>query len=196
MIEGPVTRGGSVAQRAIVVGFFSVLLGIVAMCVYGIAIAVATLLSVSPAFAQARPPVSVSQGLVLVGALRALDGRHATVKGSETAVMVPYEFGSPTLRLRIAKNIALLAQTERAAEEARLAILRDVMGWTSDGVVGNMPTPGTPQHDEFLRRFQAMLDGPVKESEQLARLSASELRLDKNEIPVTVLSMLIPILDE
>lgn len=154
-----------------------------------------------PALGQARPPVTISQGLSMAAALKALDGRQVVAKqnGQDVVVVVPYEFSSGALRVRIARDIAILAAVEKEADDVRMAILRDILKKLPPGSDGKPATaliPNTPEWDEFIRQYGEALAQPAKGSDELLRIKGTDLRLDRNEIPVTVLSALVPILDE
>jgi hypothetical protein len=167
----------------------------------GVGMALLALAGASPGAAQAKPPVTVAQGLSLLGALRNLDGRVVVIKGANGAdqtVMLPWEFASGTLRIKIAKNIATLAANEKAANDAREAIIKELLGRMPAGKDGAKPTtilPGTPEFDRFTVMYGEALEQPAKGSDELLRFKPSELKLEKNEIPVTALAAMAPILD-
>lgn len=158
-------------------------------------ICLALLLLIGPALAESKkPPLTNSEALSLLQALRALDGRQVVVKqgATESIVMQPWDFASGTLRLRIARNITALAVIERTVDETRINILKELIAkklGNADGI-----TPGSPGYDEFQKQFLAVLNEGA--AADLSRIRASELRLDKNDIPVTALSALAPILDD
>jgi nitroreductase len=139
------------------------------------------------AFAAEAPKITNAQALSMLQALRNLDGRMVIVK--ETPVMQPWDFGSGTLRLRIAKNVSALVAVEKAIDDARIGIVKEQMKGGVDQI-----KPGTPEFDAFQKQYADMLNAPAQV--ELARIRASELKLDKNEIPVTALSALEPILDD
>lgn len=140
-----------------------------------------------------KPPLTNAEALSMLQALRNLDGRITVVKqgDKDTTVMVPWEFGSGTLRLRIARNVTALAAVEKAIEDARLAIVKEILKGSGPDVT-TVPE-GAPM-DSFRKQVADMLGQGA--AVDLSRIRASELRLDKNEIPVTVLSGLSPILDD
>lgn len=144
-------------------------------------VAVALALPV-PAYAQ--KPITIGDALAMVTAHRNLDGRLVVVKqnGADQLVMTPWEFGSGTLRLRIAKNIGALQAIEKQVEEARVAIIKEATkGGTLDEAAAN-------------KQLADILAQPA--SGDLSRIRASELKLDKNEIPATTLAALAPVLDD
>jgi hypothetical protein len=155
--------------------------------------------SLAAALAQpTKPPLSVAQALSILQAMRGLDGHVVTVKqnGVDTQVVQPWDFGSGSFRLRIAKNIAALGQVEQDLETTRQGIVRELLKSVPD-VDGKRPTnipDGSPQYDELQRQYREALNAGAAVT--LFRVKASELKLDRNEIPITVLSAMEPILDD
>jgi hypothetical protein len=143
-----------------------------------------------PMAAHAADKLKVQDVISLSAALRNLDGHMVVVK--DTTIMIPWDFGSGSLRLRIANNISILDAAARTVEESRQAIVKEI------AKKGNLTEikPGTPEFDEFQKQYGEILASPAPGTQDLARIKASELRLDKNEIPVTVLSALKPIMDD
>lgn len=143
--------------------------------------------------AAEKPPLTVAQALSLLSALRNLDGHLVIIKqaGADQTVMVPWDFGSGTLRLRISRNITALAVNEKAVEDARQGIVREVI---KSAPGAKEITQNTPEWENFARQFNDVLNAAA--TVDLSRIRASELKLDKNEIPVTALSALAPILDD
>jgi hypothetical protein len=135
----------------------------------------------------------------LLQAMRALDGRVAIVKqnGVDVAVAQPWEFASGALRLRIAKNTTALAEVEKALEDTRQAIVRELLKNVppdADGKPAAAIPQGSPQWEDLQRQFGEALNAPSRVL--LMRIKASELKLDRNEIPGTALSAMAPILDD
>jgi len=138
--------------------------------------------------------VTVRDAMSLAIALRNLDGHLAIIKqnGQDATVMVPWEFGSGSLRLRIASDLAIASLSEKAAEDTRLAIVKEILKKSG----GNEVKPGTPDYEELVRQYEQATALPAPGARDLAKIKASELKLDKNEIPVTVLQALWPILEQ
>lgn len=160
---------------------------------------VAVALFVGIARAESKPPLSNAQALSLLSALRVLDGRSVVVKQAtgETVVPTPWDFGSGVLRLRIARNITALAAVEQLMETTRVEILKEIlrkMPPTKEGQAQTSVFQGTPEWDNLQRQYGEALNLPA--SVDLSRIRASELRLDRNDIPGTALSALAPILDD
>lgn len=159
------------------------------------------LLFAAPALAQDKPErITVGQSLSLLAALRNLDGRVVVVKqnGADVTVVMPWDFASGSLRLKIATDITILAKVEKTADDARQAIVREIIKGMPPGPDGRRPAdikPASPEMDIFSRQFGDLLAQPADGTERLVRIKSSELKLDKNEIPVTALSAMEPILD-
>lgn len=170
------------------------------MTAFAVALTILTLIYFFPWAAAAepeRPPgqsITVRDAIMLLSGLRNLDGRPVVVDqgGQKTTVVQPWEFKSGALRLRIASDVAILAAVEKAADEARIAIVKQVRA--KRGVERIEADPAA--FEEFSRLYDEVLNAPATGTEGLARIKASELRLDVNEIGVTVLSALQPILDQ
>lgn len=148
--------------------------------------------------ASAQKALTTADALSMLQALRNLDGRIVVVKqnGVDTPVTMPWEFGSGTLRLRIARNIAALAAIEKTVEDSRQSIVKEIlkgMPASKDGTPTSI-MPGTPEFDNFQRQITDILNQLAQVD--LTRIRASELKLDKNEIPATALTALAPILDD
>jgi hypothetical protein len=155
------------------------------------------------AFAQENRPtkITVAQALSLLSGLRTLDGHQVIVKqnGADAVVVQPWDFGSGLLRLKIANDISILAAVEKSAEDARVSIIKEIVKGLPPDKDGKPPVgivPGTPEFDDFQRQYTEVLNGPAAGTQDLARIKASELKLDKNELSVTALSALSPILDQ
>ena len=142
----------------------------------------------SPA-AMAADRLTVRDSLALATALRALDGRAIVVK--DGTVMQPWEFGSGSLRLRIAIDLGIVARVEQATEAARTLIIREILERKGLAEI----KMGTPEFDEFTRQYTDILELPASGTDGLQRIKASELKLDRNEIPASVIAALKPVLD-
>ena len=157
-------------------------------------------LAAVPPSARAAEKITVNQMQSLSVALRNLDGHLTVIKqnGQDAAIMTPWEFGSGSLRLRIANNITILDAAMKTAEDTRQAIIKELIKKASDRT-GEPVTdlkPGTPENDEFQKQYGDLMAQPAPRTQDLSRIKASELKIDKNEIPVTVISALAPILDQ
>jgi hypothetical protein len=148
-------------------------------------------------FAAEAPKLTVAEALSLLTALRTLDGHQIKVydkDGKETGqvIMQPWDFGSGLLRLKIANDITITAAVEKRLDDARQAILKEILK-DEPGVTSLKPD--TPEMAEFAKQYGQALNAPAQGLEDLAHIKASELKLEKNEISVTALSALRPILD-
>lgn len=155
--------------------------------------------AVPPPAALAPPALTIAQAIPLASALRNLDGHMVVIKqnGADNIVMIPWDFGSGSLRLRIANNLTILASIEKSAEDTRQAIIKEILKKAS--AAGKEPVveikAGTPERDDFDRQFADMMAQPAPGGKDIAHIKASELKLDRNDIPVTALSAMSPILD-
>lgn len=138
--------------------------------------------------------ITISQALTVLGALRNLDGHQVIVKvnGQDTVVFQPWDFGSAVLRLKIASDINVLTAVETSQNNIRQTIIKEI---TKDKPPGFQIAANSPEMDEFTRQYNDLLAQPAAGSEDLAHISAAELKLDKNEIPPTTIAGLGPILD-
>ncbi len=155
------------------------------------AIAAVALTLISSAHAQdSKIPMTVGQALQVLGALRSLDGQQVVVKmnGADAAITQPWQFKSGVLRLAIADDIAVLSKLEAATEKARVGIIREI----TKG--GDRVQAGTPEMVEFQRQYDDLNAAPFSGVDALSKIDAKALNLDVNEIPVTTLSALTPIL--
>lgn len=140
---------------------------------------------------SAAPTLLDAQALDM--ALKSLDGHPVVIKrnGTEETVSVPYEFGSGSLRLRIANDISIVDAGLKALDETRRGIIKEHLkpGQTEIKV-------GTPAFEQVQEEYRQALAAPLPRAGELSRIKASELKLDQNEIPVTVLQALKPVLDQ
>jgi hypothetical protein len=158
--------------------------------------AIATVLLLNTtAFAAAddAKKITVGEVIALSQALRNLDGHLIVIKrnGQDETVMVPWEFGSGSLRMKIAGDIAIADRIVNAAEQSRVGMMKEAMHKAGVAEL----KPGAPETDAFLKQYQETMEQPAAGAKDLQRIKASELKLDKNEIAVTVLAALKPILD-
>jgi hypothetical protein len=164
-----------------------------------LALALLALSIAAPASAEDKGKITVQEAQQLSTALRNLDGRMIVIKqnGADNVIMQPWEFGSGVLRLRIANDIAIVDHSLKLVEEVRLGMVKEglqkIKARTGDDATDMKP--GTPEFDEFQKQYQELISQPAPGTQDLARIKASDLKLDKNEIPVTVLTALAPIMD-
>jgi hypothetical protein len=150
--------------------------------------------------ACAGDKITLAQAQPLSVALRNLDGHLIVIKqnGQDATIMTPWEFGSGSFRLRIANDITILDAALKTAEDTRIAIVKELLKKASDrtGATVTEIKPDMPENAEFQKQFADLMVQPAAGTQDLGRIKVSELKLDKNEIPVTVLSALAPILDQ
>ncbi len=153
---------------------------------------VAAMAMIAPAGAGDK--LKVQDVFALQTALRNLDGHMVVVKqnGVEGTVMIPWDFGSGALRLRIANNITILDAAAKGVEDARQAIIKEITKKAGTAEI----KPGTPEFDDYQKQYGDIAIQPASGTQDLARIKASELKLDRNEIPGTVISALKPIMDD
>lgn len=146
-----------------------------------------------------KPGQTVAQCLSLLQALRNLDGHIVVVKqnGADTPVMVPWDFGSGALRMKIGTSVAALALFETTLETTRQNIVKEILKKMSVGADGVPPTEikaGTPEFAEYQKQYTEALGAPC--TVNLPKIKASELKLEKNEIPVTAIAALASMIDD
>jgi hypothetical protein len=156
--------------------------------------------SILTAPAIAGDKITLAQAQQLSQALRNLDGHLVVIKqnGQDATIMTPWEFGSGSFRLRIANNLTILDAALKTADDTRIAIVKETLKHISDrtGTAATEIKPDVPENAEFQRQYADLMAQPANGTQDLGRIKVSELHLDKNEIPVTVLSALTPILDQ
>jgi hypothetical protein len=159
-----------------------------------------------PREVKEKPPadnsgrVTIQQAINLQTALRNLDGHLVIVKlnGQDGTVMVPWMFDNGRLRKRIADDLSIIDGAVKVAEEARKAIFREVAAKFKvepDAKSGAQELKaGTPERVEYDKQVEELMSAPAAGTQDLAKIKVSELKLDKNEIAVTALEALGPIL--
>jgi len=155
-----------------------------------VSIALATIALTSSAFAADK--ITNRQALEVLQGLRGLDGHQVIIKQAtgDAVVVQPWEFGSATLRLKIANDISILTTVEKAVGDARNASIREIL---KDKPGITEIKPATPEMDDLLKQLDALLDAPAAGTQDLGRIKDAELKLDKNEIPSTVLAAIAAI---
>lgn len=137
--------------------------------------------------ARAEPAkLTIGQCLTILSGLNALDGKQEMTKDG-TAITTAYQFGSAKLRLAIQQNVARLNDLQQGLQKVQQEMFREVAGDATE------IKPNTP---EFIRYQKMVLDAQQQPCNiELQRISAADLKLDKNEIPGSVLGALDKILD-
>lgn len=144
-----------------------------------------------PALAADKVKISFQDAIILNNALSALDGRERVVKDGERERVVsePYDLG-PGLRAAIGKNLTRLKAPVEIYSNAEKGLRNEI---TKGGVIEIKA--GSPEVELFIQKRAELLK--LEESiEPLIRIKRSELKLEKNPIPGTVLSAMDPILDD
>lgn len=145
---------------------------------------------------EKAPPLTNQQALTLLVALRSLDGHTVVVQGNP--ILIPWEFKNGKLRNDIRRNQMMLEPIEAAVQKSQSDIIREVLDKMvdKDGKKATKIEVGTPQHAEVQRQIEALLLSPVGSNVTLFRIKISDLKLDDNDIPVSVIRGLEPILDD
>lgn len=154
---------------------------------------VALMMIATTAMAADKPALTNQQVLEMLVAHKSLDGR--TIAG----VLVPWEFKSANLRMRLVSNQERLEAVEKLIIASRAKIEAEVLVNTAPDKDGRKPTrvlDGTPEAVPFLKQFNELLEAPVVTPLDLARIKVSELKMDVNDIPPSVVKALRPILDD
>lgn len=148
--------------------------------------AIALLAISTPVYAG--DPITNRQAMDLLPGLAALDSHPVIIKqnGTDTAVNIPWDFSNATLRLAIANNIAILRPVARSMEEARNSIVAEILSKEPAGQTEIKKD--SPAYFELVKQLDQILDKPAAGTENLTRIKFVELKLDKNEIPGTVLA--------
>lgn len=154
-----------------------------------------------PALAEDVPPaLTISKCMDINAAMGALDkGWERVVKEGERerVVAVPYKVGDA--RMPMALNMSVLRPYMDGAEKQRQEIIADVIDQMRKATPAGQPEPtdikpGTREFEQYLKRYQKVLEQPCNVT--LAHIKTSSLALsDDNPIPATVISVLKPLLD-
>ena len=122
----------------------------------------------------------------ILAGLNGLDG-HTEITKDGSAVNVTYKFESARLRLIIQQDLAALTTVQQDFTKGMQAVFREIAG---DSPLLKEGTSELARYNEQLLKAQ-QLPCNVK----LTRIKAEDLKLDKNEIPGSVLGNLDKILD-
>jgi hypothetical protein len=143
------------------------------------------------AFAGEAKPLTVGQCLDVMAGLNALNyvGQQLGDQQSKPPDAKAYKLGPA--RMTIALDIAALRPISDAAEKTRQGIVTEISG-------GKPIQAGTDEMKQYLAKWQKVLDGPCGVAP--GHLRAADLKIgdgaDENPIPPSVLSVLIPIIDQ
>lgn len=102
----------------------------------------------------------------------------------------PYKFG-PKVRYSLAKNLRILRRKVEDIDKARVALVREI--WP--GGDGAKKDKDSAEFERFSSQWQAFLESE-EDVDGLMRFQFGELQLDINNIPVTVLASLGPLILE
>jgi hypothetical protein len=138
--------------------------------------------------------LSLRDAQALAVAIRSLDGYPRLLKDSNnnvTTVTMPYEFASGTVRAKLGNDLAILKLSEASIELTRQQIAKEVMARHHVEKIEN----GSAAFEDFLAQMTKALDQEAPGTGDLAHINIAELRLDKNEIPISTIAALRPILE-
>jgi hypothetical protein len=166
---------------------------------------VATLLLtllIGPAFAQeTKVPakVSVQEAMLLQSGLKGLDGHVVIIKqnGTETGIPTSWEFSNGDLRRRIVSDLNIVESAIKIANEAQQAIFKENAAKASTRLQKTVTEleVGMPERTDYDKQTAELMQGSAAGTQDLSKIKVSELKLDKNEIPSSVLAALKPILE-
>lgn len=139
---------------------------------------------IPPDLEQKKATLTVEQIVNISTALEALD-RYDRVSSDGKVVSMPYVFELRT-RLDIAHDLEEARAVRRAYQAAVQARIAKMAG-------GGAAVP-PDQQGAWVVENEAMLR--ASSGVRLRRIKISDLKLDENPVPATVLSVLLPILDE
>lgn len=129
----------------------------------------------------------------LLTALVALDGAEKIAQlgnGLNQVVRKPYKLAAKT-RMAIARNIANLAEARSAFDKAHRGIIEEIAGPGQQ----NIDPADTDKMAELSKQFAELLETEV-DLPTLAKIKASALNVEDNEIPQSVIADLMPLLDD
>lgn len=132
--------------------------------------------------------LTIEQSLNISSALMSLDGQEKIIKDGdkEKSVKVPYQLSGNT-RLAIAKNMTKLNEIAKSYNDARTALVGQ---FSVDGKI----EPNSDNEKKFTIEMKKVI--ATEQHLDLTKIKISDLNLDANQIPGTVLALLNPILDD
>lgn len=136
---------------------------------------------------------TAARSKALLTALVALDGADKIAQlgnGLHQVVKRPYKFAAKT-RMAIARNIVPLNEARLAFDKAHNAIIEAAAG---EGQRAIDPTDRA-KVAEVNKQYDDLLAAET-EFPTLRKLKASELNIEENELPQSVIADLMPLLDD
>jgi hypothetical protein len=134
--------------------------------------------------------LTINDCLLILQGLNSLDGRQVVVnagKSNEQVVLQAYEFGNAKLRLDIAHDLAILSAVQKDSQAVQQKIFLEVGKGSPD------IKPGTPELLDYNNQLKDLMARPCLAD--VSRIKAGDLKLDKNDIPGSVLAAIDKILD-
>jgi len=131
----------------------------------------------------------------LHGAIGQLDARSKLIKenGGEREVMVPYSFSAIT-RMKLAKAIAAMQPVVEAYQKALTGIKAEEEAKSPAGENEAADVYSARIFKEVVK--SAMVLVTQEEDVELPEFTIDEFRIETNEFPPSVLSALLPLIDE
>lgn len=133
-----------------------------------------------------EPKLTILDCQTIFDGLSGLDG-HTELSKDNTPVVLAYKFENSRLRLNIQQNMAVLSAARQEFNKGMQGVFREIVG---DGFEIK---PGTAEMARYNKQKNDAEQLPCKAN--LIPISATDLKLDKNEIPGSVLAALDKILD-
>jgi hypothetical protein len=137
----------------------------------------------------AEAGLTIAECLGIMGGLNALDGRRVIVgagKATESAETVSYKFPGK-VRDAISHDLFVLTQVQQEAQAANRRTMNEVGK-------GDLIKPGSKENLEFDSRMAEYTSRPCKV--ELDHLRDTDLKLDENDIPGSVLALIYKIRDK
>jgi hypothetical protein len=151
--------------------------------------AIAALAFMLPTLAYAQPPVTVSKCIEVFNGLNAMDsGFDRIIKDEkgEHVVKTPFKLGE--LRFPMGMTMAALRPIVDATDKARMGLIGEIGG-------GKAIEPNTPELTKVTAEYQKVLDRPCGVT--LPHISRKDFHVsDENPIPISILSLIEPMLVE
>lgn len=139
-----------------------------------------------PAHAADQPKLTVDQVASVTAGLSQLDTYDKTIKDGarETVVKQAYSFGGG-LRWLIAGNLEKGRRVIKQYQEARAALVNSM---AKDGKIPDDKLQALNAEDRKMQEAVADV--------QFDRIRGDELKLNENPVPASVLSLILPIVDQ
>ncbi len=131
--------------------------------------------------------LTIAECQTILSGLTGLDGRTELSRDG-AAVTLAYKFENARLRVAIQQNIAALQAVQAEFSKGVQGVFKEIAGDAPE------IKPGTPEMVRYTKQVTDAQQLPCRA--ELVRIKADDLKLDKNEIPGSVLGALDKILDK